>query len=292
MYGIIYKSTNKINGKIYIGQTSRTLKERAYEHNRLAKIDGDYNPLISRAIRKYGQDNFEWSVIDEADNLEELNQKEKDWIIHYRSFVGFVDSNGYNLTLGGDGRLGMKLSEESKRRMSERQIGELNHMFGRIGDANHMFGRTGELAPMYGKSGELSPTSIPVFQLDLEGNFMRRFSNAQEASVHLEIKNGSGITKCCKGKAKHCKGFIWMYETEYNEENVKAKVDALKIKKKGRRVVQLTLGGQFLANYNTIKEAEISIVGKPMGAVVNCCNGKANHYKGFKWMYEEDYLKL
>lgn len=90
-YGIVYKITNLINGKCYIGITTRTLKQRFVEH---CKADSG----IGKAIRKYGVDNFYKQVIDTADNYEELMYLEVEYIKIYNSY-----KSGYNQTLGGDG---------------------------------------------------------------------------------------------------------------------------------------------------------------------------------------------
>ncbi len=97
MYGIIYKVTNIINNKIYIGQTKQTLEERKYNHYYRAKhsLDITHTHFIN-AIRKYGETNFIWEQIDIAESAEELNQKEKYWIQYYNSV-----NNGYNIQKGG-----------------------------------------------------------------------------------------------------------------------------------------------------------------------------------------------
>ena len=95
----IYKITNIINNKIYIGQVyNKSVQDRFVRHIK------DANPhsrsIVDKAIAKYGKDNFIVEQIDEAASLEELNQKEKYWIKYYNSTNRNI---GYNLTDGGDG---------------------------------------------------------------------------------------------------------------------------------------------------------------------------------------------
>lgn len=93
--GMIYKFTNKINNKIYIGQTTQTLEQRVNKH--LQQInDGTY---FHRALKKYGIDNFEVEIIESSIPLIELDKREIYWIKHYDSY--YLSNKGYNLTKGG-----------------------------------------------------------------------------------------------------------------------------------------------------------------------------------------------
>lgn len=99
--GCIYKITNKINGKIYIGKTSRTPQIRWSEHKQYSHLIERYNTPLYHAMRKYGIDNFDFTVIeDNISNLEKLNEREKYYIELYNSTS---HENGYNIVLGGDG---------------------------------------------------------------------------------------------------------------------------------------------------------------------------------------------
>ena len=71
---IIYVITNLLNGKQYVGQTTRTLKERLTQHR------SHSNSAIGQAIQKYGWENFKAEVIEECETLEKLNEREKYWI--------------------------------------------------------------------------------------------------------------------------------------------------------------------------------------------------------------------
>lgn len=103
---IIYKVTNKLNGKLYIGQTTVNLSHRKSQH-KSSCFTAKQNNVFYMAIRKYKWKNFKWEVIDKASSLDELNEKEMYWINYYRTFIGFKDCNGYNMTLGGEGTVGI-----------------------------------------------------------------------------------------------------------------------------------------------------------------------------------------
>jgi len=109
---IIYKATNKITNKVYIGQTTHTLDKRIKNHIKESKIYSNRTFMLS--INKYGVDNFMFETIDSANNLDELNDKEIYWIDFYNS----VSPNGYNITGGGQGRK-MKTTKELSKIISE-----------------------------------------------------------------------------------------------------------------------------------------------------------------------------
>lgn len=88
----IYKISNNINSKVYIGQTIRPIEERFKRHINDA-INYILDTHFARAIRKYGSENFYIEEIDKANNQEELNLKEQYWIRYYDSI-----NSGYNET--------------------------------------------------------------------------------------------------------------------------------------------------------------------------------------------------
>lgn len=112
----IYKSTNKINNKVYIGFTKNFIK-RIKNHKRCCDVydkNNDFRVFYS-AIKKYGWENFEWEIIYQSKNLDHTkNVMENYFIKEYKSFVGFKGCNGYNMSLGGEGTHGRKCSEQTK----------------------------------------------------------------------------------------------------------------------------------------------------------------------------------
>ena len=112
---IVYKVTNQINDKIYIGQTIRSLSDRWSQHI-VDRNKFDY-PLY-RAIRKYGKDNFTCELLETANSIEELNKKEHDAIVNFNS----MDKNiGYNILPGGKN---YKLPLEVKNKISKSMKGK------------------------------------------------------------------------------------------------------------------------------------------------------------------------
>ena len=119
--GYIYKITNIINGKLYIGQTKKTIEERFQTHLKNAK--NHINRYLYDAMNKYGYNNFIPSLIEECeDNL--LDEREIYWIAFYNT----TDKKfGYNMTIGGGGGdvwTNNPHKEETSRKISEHNKGK------------------------------------------------------------------------------------------------------------------------------------------------------------------------
>lgn len=271
IYGIIYKVTNLVNNKIYIGQTTNSLNIRKTQHISDARNNSDM--LLHKAIRKYGEDAFKWEVIDKAYSKEELNNKEKYWIVYYKSNQ---KEYGYNCTNGGDafgGKgednywYGKRRTEENKKRISE------------------------TLKKTRCEKG--NPRAKSVIQLKLNGEFVAEFESAVQAGKSIN-RDSDLINACCRQKRHTAYGYLWLYKENYTEEFVKALVDKCNNRKSRveKAVVQLDLNGNFIKEYKSIKEASLE-TGCNISNITQCCKGKRyKTSKGYKWMYKEDYLKL
>ena len=114
----IYKATNKINNKVYIGiDKNWPNRKQTHFYNHRSKSCPKW--AFYNAIKKYGWDNFEWSVIYQSKDMEHtLKVMENYFINEYRSYIGFSDCKGYNSTLGGEGTFGKFQSEKMKKEQS------------------------------------------------------------------------------------------------------------------------------------------------------------------------------
>lgn len=137
---LVYCRINRINGKRYIGQTN-DLKRRSsgsgigYKPSPSKHTRKD-RAVFWNAICKYGWDNFETIVLKDNLNKNEADYWEQYYINEFRTFVGFHDCKGYNMTLGGDGTIGLRgklnhnygkhLPESQKQRLSEANSKQVN----------------------------------------------------------------------------------------------------------------------------------------------------------------------
>ena len=114
---VVYKTTNIINDKIYVGQDSKN------NPNYLGS-----GKIMKRAIKKYGKDNFTKEILEICKTKKELDKLEKFWIHELNSTNNVI---GYNITDGGEGCLGLRHSEETKKIMRLNNIGSNNPMYGK-----------------------------------------------------------------------------------------------------------------------------------------------------------------
>ena len=125
----IYKITNLVNGKVYIGSTNDYLA-RFREHRTELKRNVHFNTHLQSAYNKYGVQNFKFEVIEFIENLENLPLTEFKYLLEEREefYIQLYESTdrekGYNVRIKCDTSLGMKWSEESKRKFSEKKKGK------------------------------------------------------------------------------------------------------------------------------------------------------------------------
>jgi group I intron endonuclease len=136
----IYKITNIITSKIYIGQTcQKNPKERFYAHKKVAmggpeKYPGKFH-RIHYSIRKHGADNFTFKILEQCYGLLTSNEIEKYYIELYKTNIcRYGNKYGYNMTDGGDGNSGHITSDETRKKQSDAKAGKY------VGEKSPLFG--------------------------------------------------------------------------------------------------------------------------------------------------------
>lgn len=201
----IYLVTNTINGKQYIGKTTRLLKKRKWEHHYDANKNSSY--YFHRALRKYGFDAFLWESIFKTDDVTILGQKEIECISKFGSYIC-----GYNLTNGEEGyhkdksKIIKDLSYDKKLKLSLSQWGECSRTV-KITEKdvrsiivqllNGISGRS--LADEYG----LCIQSIYDIQYRRTWKYIK-LSKKLEQKL-LEVKSDISYNLCCKLSIKEVK---------------------------------------------------------------------------------------
>lgn len=184
---LIYKITNNINNRVYIGQTTKTLEER--KNNYYNEYKWSKNPrIIIQAMRKYGFSNFNFEIIeDNIKTQQDLDKQERYYIMEV--YHSLVEENGYNVECGGNSN--GKHTLATKQKIGMAQKGKLNHMFG--------------------KTGELNKTSKKVLELTTG----RIYGSACEAARELKL-GFSHVCAVARGERGSTGGYVFRYLDENN----------------------------------------------------------------------------
>ena len=318
----IYIHVNKVNGKVYVGQTVHqdNLTKRTH-------TDGSgYKNIRSkfwRAIQKYGWDNFEHIILEkDIPTLELANEREQYWIDFYDSY-----NNGYNSTLGGDGTKGRIFSDEEKKYRSELYSGSGNPMYGKKGELAPAYGRklsdeqkknlskictgrkvsdetkqklsdirkgffTGENNPFYSKhhSDEvrkmLSDKAKERMKNNPIYNYERTDSIREQISCTLKeyYKTHNNARKGKHWDEEHKKR---MSDYKKNDEDAIKRITQLG-KDNIVSVNQYDMNGLYIATFKSILEASQKTE-TSYDTIIRCCNGKGKSAGGYQWRYFEEH---
>lgn len=210
----IYKITNDINQKVYIGKTERGVEERFKEHCRdYLKRSCEKRPLYA-AMKKYGPEHFHVELVEETDHPEE---REQYWIKFYNSY----GSTGYNATMGGDGKKYIdvnKLIEAYNRLGTVRAVSkETGHNESHISKLLRQAG----IQIVYDHKKSKEKYSKRVVQCDKNTkqilHIFTSIINAAEYIYQMQISSSSirgiasNIGHVCNGKRKTAYGFYWEF---------------------------------------------------------------------------------
>lgn len=201
----IYKITNDINGKIYIGQTSTTIEQRFQEHCRDSRKEINSNRPLYSAMRKYGIENFSVEQIEECD-ITSAGDRERYWIERLGSF-----KNGYNATLGGDGKryadydLIYELWKNENK--SRQEIAELTgYDKATVTNALEACGVSKEERKKFIGTANQKPVAC----LDAKTlAIIETFTSIAEAE--RKYKTNQHIVDVCKGRRKTAGGYSWKF---------------------------------------------------------------------------------
>lgn len=205
----IYKITNNINDKIYIGKTEFSIEKRFKEHCKDAfKREEEKRPLYA-AMRKYGVKNFEISLIEETDNP---NEREVFWIEYFGTF-----KCGYNATLGGDGTryidYDIVVATYNELQNTQQVANKLNIS----ADSVRNILKLKKIDILSANQVNQKKLGKVINQYNLNDEFIQCFPSAKAAAESLNKVTStskgatSHITDVCRGKRKTAYGFKWKF---------------------------------------------------------------------------------
>lgn len=212
MNGLIYKITNDINNKVYIGKTLHSsIEQRFYEHKKdYQRVRCEKRPLYD-AMNKYGFEHFSIELIEEVP-IEQLSEREIYWIDYYNSY-----KNGYNATYGGEGKQLYDYNAIVQGFMSGKLIKDLAEEFGCCADT---ISQAIQLANLDVHTNSRQKACRGIRAKDKQGNLLKEFSSRAEAAewlkeLRLADQNAkrdnviAAIGRAANGQRKYAYNMIW-----------------------------------------------------------------------------------
>ena len=256
--GFIYIIKNKINNKVYIGQTTNTVQYRFAQH--LTNADLEYkNGHLYNAMKKYGKENFYVETIEEVSN-KNLNEREIYWIA-YDSF-----NNGYNSTIGGEGN--KKINYEDV-----------------IKDWNNGL-TVANIKQKYNISNACILKIFNLYNISFEERMIRFGQSKQQNTDEkiLELWNlGYGLREI----KKNFGGSRDVIKKQLLRQGItEEEIWQRGLAKRGRPVEQYSLNDEYIATYNTAAEAARALGHSNGGNIGSAAKGQRATAYGYKWKYK------
>lgn len=181
----IYKITNLINNKSYIGITIRNIDYRWREH---CKPSRKKVSILTNAIIKYGKNNFELEILEK--DIDDKNKEN-----YYITLYNTLSPNGYNLTTGGEH---FQITEQERKRRSEFLKGK-RLLLGKKQNKEWIEKR-------------IKNKRKPFIGIHIKTKEIVEFNSLNEASKFFNKKYVQSINDCCNGKQKSAYGYIWNFK--------------------------------------------------------------------------------
>ena len=290
------------NGKVYIGQTKQSVQAR-WENGKGYNSYQENESVFWKAIKKYGWQNFSHEIVeDNISSQEEANEREIYWIEYYRSYIGFSDCNGYNMTRGGNNgdHLGYAVFQISRKDL--RVLKE----FASTAEASRAIGGNEGNASQIRRCCEGKKVSCkgfywcykknhsptwkpkdnqlvsPILQIDDDFAVVRKYESVTECIRLTNFSQGS-IVSCCRRRQRKANGYYWCYISDYDENWRPAEVSFLRNEK------------IYCPDLNQVYKSAID-ASKKTGAnrshILRCCHGIENGANGLHFCYLKDKDKM
>lgn len=309
----VYVYTNKVNGKKYVGQTCRTLKERAGK-------DGsgyDQCTVFWNAIQKYGWNNIQGEILFDSLTHDEANKLEIKLISILRT------SNkeyGYNISKGGTGGNNKPVTPVKQYDYNGNFISEfpsatdaakhmkcknnqITYSCKHHGSAcGYLFRYSWEEPPnpkLYDVINEKSlkrkdiSNIRPILQFSLNGELINRYEYKSDICEKYNIKKSTLTDVLLKYKKHTYKNYIWIYENEFNEKGGQSYIDEIvnspTVINVKTPICQFDLNMNYINTYASTKDAS-KITGISDTSIYNVLNGRTKTAGNYIWIREFDYL--
>lgn len=290
---IVYKTTNLINGKVYVGvhYTNPDIFD-GYIGCGVSKKDKKKKTKLGfpAAVRKYGYENFQRETLfvfpDSKEGCDAAYDKEAEIV----NEIWVKSDKNYNLVVGGK----MRVYENLKKKIAQYTLdGVFIRSWSSISDAQRDLMISGISATLTGVNKSaggfqwkyyenedpipaIKPKEKTVYQFDLQGNLVKVWKSAFEASKTFANSNSARTTinECCRGERKQGFGYFWSFKNKFE---YRPKVEVL-------AVARYNDDGVFQESYSSVAEAakEFSV---DTSAIYMAISGKNKRCKGWRWRY-------
>lgn len=284
---VIYKITNLINNKIYIGETIRSFNKRWQEHKYESLTPGHgYNYHLHCAMRKYGIDNFAIEIIDNCPDEERFIIESK--------YIQLYDSTnpdkGYNTVIEGSGRTlistdaimeawseGLTVNDTAK------LLGVHKSTVSKRLHANNISDK--EIQQRYGESVR-KRCSKPVLQYDLKGNLINKWPSA--SSCKEKGYEQGEISCCCRQEIRIAYGYLWKYEDDDRpiQEWIDRANNYQHAGKPKKPIQQFDLDMNLIAEYPSAADAARALGKKDKSNICRAARKGCKAYNSY-WKYIE-----
>lgn len=287
---IVYKTTNLINSKIYVG-VHRTVKgvDDGYRGKGVTGKVKKGQGFIA-AVAKYGYENFKretlFSYPDTKEGRKAAYDKEAEIVTW--EFIRRPDT--YNLVLGGEGsHQGVNSSQVAQYDLDGNFIGVWNSIkeaadngvakastisgccqrktYANQWQWRYFDGCTDNIA-------KVTPRKRPLFQYDLQGNYIATYSGIPEASAATGV-DPTLISNCCTGNQGQAGNYFWTYKKEFTY--VPSKLQ--------KAVACYDKAGNFIESFDSMKDAANAYHVRDYTPISNCVRGKQKYCAGVRWRY-------
>lgn len=219
----IYKITNIINNKSYIGQTSKNIFDRWKTHIYDSKRDKCKHRLLYSDINKYGENNFQIIEIEKCSDKEAFD-REIYWINYYNTFY-----NGYNNTYGGSGKHYIDHEQVCNLYSIYKNCHDVSKILNISIDSVYKILTNYNINILPSQTINKDKYSKAINMYDLNGNFLKSFYSISDAAKFLNINFNiinadSHIRDCANNKRKSAYGYKWKFDSDLIRNNEKIKI--------------------------------------------------------------------
>lgn len=302
----VYIHTCKVNQKTYVGITCKKPELRwGYQGN------GYKGQAFFKAIQKYGWDNFDHKIVET--DLSEAEAKELE-IFLIDKLQSHVSKHGYNVSLGGDGYLGVdnhgeknpmygrRHSDETKAKISATNKGRALKPAGWrhteearrkmslaprptvSGKNNYWYGRRNDKLI----EASIAAHSKAVCQFDLDMELIQTYPSAMQAERETGVSRSS-IAKACGGTAKTAGTCIWKYEKDVPDIEKFKEEYTVDLRRDGKHVLQLDSSCNIIGSFVSCADAARD-TGILRSCIAKACRGEQHTAGGFIWVFEGNYM--